>query len=96
MSIFRVLHEKIDSRVRGSWWEGYANPAVERLIDQARTTISPEAREELYRQCYRLLQQDPPWLYLYNHRRVIGLRSDHPGWRMRTDGVLDVRSLPPL
>lgn len=96
MSVFRVLHEKIDSRVRGSWWEGYANPAVERLIDQARATVSPEARQELYRQCYRLLREDPPWLYLYNHRRVIGLRGDHPGWRMHTDGVLDVRTLPPL
>jgi len=96
MSVFRVLHEKIDSRVRGSWWEGYANPAVERLIDQARATVEPEAREVFYRECYRLLQQDPPWLYLYNHRRVIGLRGDHPGWRMHTDGVLDVRRLPPL
>lgn len=96
MSVFRVLHEKIDSRVRGAWWEGYANPAVERLIDEARATVSSEKREALYRQCYRLLQQDPPWLYLYNHRRVIGLRGDHPGWRMHTDGVLDVRALPPL
>lgn len=96
MSVFRVLHEKIDSRVRGAWWEGYSNPAVERLIDQARATVVREAREALYRQCYRLLQQDPPWLYLYNHRRVIGLRGDHPGWRMHTDGVLDVRALPPL
>ncbi|WP_406857647.1 ABC transporter substrate-binding protein [Alsobacter sp. KACC 23698] len=94
MSVFRVLHEKVDSRVRGSWWQGYSNPAVERLIDLARVTTSNAAREELYRQCYRLLQQDPPWLYLYNHRRVIGLRGRHPDWRMRSDGVVDVRALP--
>lgn len=96
MSVFRVLHEKIDSRVRGSWWEGYANPAVEELLDRARRTVSAEAREKLYRQCYRLLQQDPPWLYLYNHRRVIGLRGHHPAWRMRRDGVVDIRALPAL
>lgn len=94
MSAFRVLHEKIDARVRGSWWEGYHNPEVERLIDLGRRTVAPEPREAIYQQCYRLLQQDPPWLYLYNHRRVIGLKGDYPGWAMRHDGVLDVRSLP--
>ncbi len=94
MSTFRVLHEKIDSRVRGSWWEGYANPAVEALIDLARRATDDAAREALYRECYRRLQQDPPWIYLYNHRQTVGLRGEHPGWVMPRDGVLDVRALP--
>lgn len=94
MSAFRVLHEKIDARVRGSWWEGYHNPAVERLIDEGRRTVDPARREAIYQQCYRLLQQDPPWLYLYNHRRVVALKGDHPHWSMRRDGILDVRRLP--
>ena len=94
MSVFRVLHEKIDARVRGSWWEGYHNPEVEGLIDRARATTAPAARTALYRQCFRLLQQDPPWLYLYNHHRTIGLRGSHPQWSMRPDGVIDVRRLP--
>jgi peptide/nickel transport system substrate-binding protein len=94
MSTFRVLYEKIDSRIRGSWWEGYANPAVEDLIDRARRTPEDAAREGLFQECYRRLQDDPPWLYLYNHRRGIGLRGVHPGWTMRRDGVLDVRGLP--
>ena len=94
MSVFRVLHEKIDARVKGSWWEGYENREVEALIDRARATVDPTARAELHRRCYRLLQQDPPWLYLYLHRRTIGFRGAHPGWTMRPDGVLDVRRLP--
>jgi peptide/nickel transport system substrate-binding protein len=94
MSVFRVLHEKIDSRIRGSWWEGYANAAVEALIDRARRTPDDAAREAIFQDCYRRLQDDPPWLYLYNHRRGIGLRGDHPGWTMRHDGVLDIRCLP--
>ncbi|MFY7960897.1 MAG: ABC transporter substrate-binding protein [Elsteraceae bacterium] len=94
MSAFRVLHEKIDARVKGSWWEGYENRAIEALIDQARRTVDPAARTALHRQCFRLLQQDPPWLYLYLHRRTIALRGAHPTWRMRPDGVLDVRRLP--
>jgi peptide/nickel transport system substrate-binding protein len=94
MSCFRVLHEKIDSRVRGSWWEGYANPKVEQLLDLARRTVAADRRLEIQREVYRLLQQDPPWLYLYNHRRVVGLAGRHPGFSMRRDGVLDVRRLP--
>jgi peptide/nickel transport system substrate-binding protein len=94
MSAFRVLHEKIDARVKGSWWEGYENREVEALIDRARRTIDPAARTALHRQCFRLLQQDPPWLYLYLHHRTIALRGAHPGWTMRPDGVLDVRRLP--
>lgn len=96
MSTFRVLHEKVDSRVRGSWWEGYANPAVEALIDRARRTVDDAARESLFQECYRLLQADPPWLYLYNHRRGIALKGAHQGWAMRRDGILDIRCLPAL
>jgi peptide/nickel transport system substrate-binding protein len=93
MSCFRVLHEKIDSRVRGSWWEGYENPAAERLMDCARRTVARDARLAIQREIYRLLQQDPPWIYLYNHRRTIGIAGRHPSFAMRADGVLDVRRL---
>ncbi|MCZ8374443.1 MAG: ABC transporter substrate-binding protein [Beijerinckiaceae bacterium] len=96
MSVYRVLYEKVDSRIRGSWWEGYANPAVEALIDRARRTPDDAAREAIFRDCYRRLQEDPPWLYLYNHRRGIALKGAHTGWAMRRDGVLDVRCLPAL
>lgn len=95
MSTFRVLHEKIDSRVQGSWWLGYANPAVEAWLDRARTTLDAAGRAALYRACYTALQADPPWLFCYQHRKRVGLRGRHVGWSMRPDGVLDVRHLPP-
>jgi peptide/nickel transport system substrate-binding protein len=94
MSTFRVLHEKIDSRVQGSWWLGYRNPAVETLIDQACATVDATARTALYRACFTALQQDPPWLFCYQHRKRLGLRGRHPSWLMRPDGVIDVRRLP--
>lgn len=96
MSTFRVLHEKIDSRVAGAWWQGYRNPEAEALMDLACTTVDDRAREALYRKCYRSLQDDPPWLYLYNHTRHVGLAGRHSGWRMRADGILDLRTLPPF
>jgi peptide/nickel transport system substrate-binding protein len=96
MSTYRVLREKIDSRVAGAWWQGYRNPEIEALIDTARITTAPLAREKLYRHCYEILREDPAWLTLYNHTRWIGLVGDHPTWRPRADGILDIAGLPKL
>jgi len=91
MSSFRVLCEKVDSRVRGSWWEGYRNPEIEALLYRARMTVDRAQRFEIYRQIYRLLQQDPPWLYVYNHHRRVGFAGSAPAGAVREDGILDVR-----
>ncbi len=96
MSTFRVLYEKIDSRIAGAWWQGYENAQVEALIDAGRRTPDAAARAALYRQAYRLLQQDPPWLTLYNPMRAILLAGDHPGFAMPADGVPDMRALPAM
>lgn len=92
LSTFRVLAEKIDSRVAGSWWLGYRNAAVEALLDQARAATQAAGRSALYRRCYRLLQDDPPWLVLYTHRKTAAAR---PPWKLafRDDGVLNVRAI---
>ena len=92
LSTFRVLAEKIDSRVAGSWWLGYRCAAVEALIDRARAATDAASRSGLYRGCYRLLQDDPAWLTLYTHRKTAAARAP---WRLafRDDGVLDVRAI---
>lgn len=96
MSTYRVLFEKIDSRIAGSWWQGYANPEIETLIDTGRVTTDRAARADIWKQAYALLQDDPAWLTLYNPVRVIGLAGDHPDFSMPADGVIDVAQLPPL
>lgn len=94
MSTYRVLYEKIDSRVAGSWWQGYANPRIEALIDRGRVTTDRAARAAIWRDAYALLQEDPAWLTLYNPVRVIGLAGAHPAFAMPADGVIDVARLP--
>ncbi len=96
MSTYRVLFEKIDSRVAGSWWQGYANKEIETLIDKGRRTTDRAARAEVWRRAYALLQQDPAWLTLYNPLRVIGIAGRHPDFKMAADGVIDVARLPDL
>jgi ABC-type transport system substrate-binding protein len=94
MSTFRVLYEKIDARVAGSWWQGYHNAQAEALLDQGRRETDSATRAAIYAQAYRVLQDDPPWLTLYNPRRTMGLAGAHPGFAMPVDGVIDVTALP--
>jgi peptide/nickel transport system substrate-binding protein len=94
MSTFRVLYEKLDARVRGSWWQGYHNEKVERLIDAARSTVDAEARARIYAEAYAEVQTDPAWLTLYNPMKITGLRGIHPGFALASDAVMDFASLP--
>ncbi len=94
MSTFRVLYEKIDARVAGSWWQGYHNASAEALLDRGRREADSAARAAIYTQAYRVLQDDPPWLTLYNPLRTMGLAGAHPGYAMPVDGVIDVTALP--
>jgi peptide/nickel transport system substrate-binding protein len=94
MSTFRVLSEKIDARVAGSWWQGYRNPAVEALLDRARVETDRAARAAIFAQAYAVLQDDPPWLTLYNPLRTLGIAGCHRSFAMPVDGVIDVNVLP--
>ncbi|MDX5357482.1 MAG: ABC transporter substrate-binding protein [Rhodobacterales bacterium] len=96
LSTFRVLYEKIDARIAGSWWEGYHNPKVEALIDQGRATTDDAARAAIYARAYALMQADPPWLTLYNPIKITGLRGRHPGFALPVDAVIRVADLPAL
>ena len=94
MSTFRVLYEKIDARVAGSWWQGYHNPGVEALLDRARRETDPATRAAIYAEAYCSLQGDPPWLTLYNPLRTLGLSGAHPDFTLPVDCVIDVTALP--
>jgi peptide/nickel transport system substrate-binding protein len=66
MSTFRLLQEKINSRVQGPWWQGYSNREVESLIDKAQTVIDDTKRQKIYRQAYQIIRDDAAWIFLYN------------------------------
>lgn len=94
LSTYRVLVEKIDARVRGSWWQGWHDPAIEALIDRGRVTVDAGARAALYAQAYEIMQDDPPWLTLYNPIKATGLRGRHPEFALPVDTVLPLARLP--
>jgi peptide/nickel transport system substrate-binding protein len=91
LSTFRVLKEKVDARFAGSWWQGYHNAEVETILDKARSTIDSNRRQGMYKQCFRLLNEDPPWLYLYNYKNITCRARQFSNWQPPAHGVIDPR-----
>ena len=89
-STFRVLNDKISSRVRGTWWQGYDDPVAERLMSAAFHHVAPTDREAAYRACLHHLAGNPPWLYLVHPILVAGVRPGTAGFALDNRGVLSV------
>lgn len=61
---YQTLHS---SQIEGGDnWIRWANPEADALIDQARATIDPAARAELWRRLHRLIHEQQPCTYLLN------------------------------
>jgi peptide/nickel transport system substrate-binding protein len=87
-STYRVLREKIHSGLAGPWWEGYRNPEVDSLIEEAERTFSTADRQATYRRIYRLIRDDAPWIFLYRPTRYWAAGPAMAGWEPRADGLL--------
>jgi len=90
LSSFRVLREKLHSRVAGPWWQGYANVEVDALLDAASATADELLRQALYRRSYRLIRDDAPWVFLYRPAYRWASRSGE-GWSPTPVGWVQVR-----
>ena len=44
LSTFRVMREKLDDRMQGSWWQGYGNDELNALVDEAAGTADVATR----------------------------------------------------
>ena len=88
LSTFRVLREKVQSTLRGPWWQGYENETVNALIKQAQATFPDGERQAIYRQVYALIHDDAPWIFLYRPTYFWGVGSKLADWKPRPDGLL--------
>ncbi|MCW4012788.1 MAG: ABC transporter substrate-binding protein [Candidatus Bathyarchaeota archaeon] len=88
LSTFRVLREKIHSGFKGPWWEGYSNPEVDRLINEAQRTFDTEKRGKIYQQVFQLIHDDAPWLFLYRPTYYWAVSDKLKEWRPASTGIL--------
>jgi peptide/nickel transport system substrate-binding protein len=73
-----------DAIAGGYNWGSYANPEVDRLIDEVRRQVRPEDAEPLLHRLQAILHQDQPHTFLVEPERLNGLR----------ERLQDVRSNP--
>jgi peptide/nickel transport system substrate-binding protein len=93
LSSIRVLCEKIHSGLQGPWWQGYQNPTVDLLIDQARATTDDAARRALYQRAYGMIHVDAPWVFLYSPVLYYGVGPQMAGWQPGWDGLIKPSNL---
>jgi len=87
-STYRVLREKLHSGMRGPWWQGYSNENVNNLIDRAQATTDVTKRRRLYREAYRIIHDDAPWVFLYSLKEFWGMGSRARDWTIGIDGLI--------
>jgi peptide/nickel transport system substrate-binding protein len=88
LSTVRVLREKLHSELHGPWWQGYHNPEVNALLDRALTTVDVQVREQIYRQAYRRIRDDAPWVFLYEPQLFWAAGARMRDWRPSADGLI--------
>jgi peptide/nickel transport system substrate-binding protein len=65
----------------------YANPAVDKLVDQARYELDPARRKELYAKALRIVHDDAPWLFLFQYEDLYAT-SRRLQWQPRPDEAI--------
>jgi peptide/nickel transport system substrate-binding protein len=72
---------------------GYANPTVDKLLDDARGTTDLAKRRELYARMWPILRTDLPRTYLWSPRNIVGMSAKLTGFRPVPDGMIRLQGL---
>ncbi|MFB0844597.1 ABC transporter substrate-binding protein [Paenibacillus oleatilyticus] len=65
--------QSFNSKYKGSFTDtnGYSNPKVDELVAKAVGTLDIEKRKQAYKELYKELSDDPPYILL-NYRKILG------------------------
>lgn len=69
---------------------GYNNPAVDKILDQARQSQSLAERRALYAKVVQMTEKDAPIVYLYRQSNLTGVSNTVKGVQVFPDGVVRV------
>jgi peptide/nickel transport system substrate-binding protein len=82
--IFHSKNVPPEGQNRGS----YANPRVDQLIMEGRSTFDREKRKQIYAEVQKILQEDLPYLSLYHQQNVTVMRNNIDGYVTYPAGFL--------
>ncbi len=94
LSTYRVLQEKVSSRVEGTWWQGVRDGGADERIEAAHLSIDGEARQDAYNRCLTWLHGNPHWFYLYHPVKLYAHRKGLPGIEVDHAGIIRLDAAP--
>jgi peptide/nickel transport system substrate-binding protein len=81
----RVLSSQSTANAAGDGNGGYANPEADQLLDEARATLDPALRAELYDRLQQIAARDVPTSPLYDESEVVAHRTGVRGLGQRVN-----------
>jgi peptide/nickel transport system substrate-binding protein len=72
---------------------GYANPAVDELIEKAAVTLDEEERRAIYAELNQVLHDDAPWVFMWNPEDIYGAVNSLDGFAPNGVGYFYVKDL---
>ena len=77
----------------GSLGGAYSNPDYDAILEEARSTVDPEARLELYHQAVQIIHDDPAAIYLHQQVDLYAHRNRVQGFAPRPDEMIDLSTI---
>ncbi|MFM8252219.1 MAG: ABC transporter substrate-binding protein [Planctomycetota bacterium] len=72
MDPFQIWHGSQADAPDSSNSVGYANPEVDKLIEQLRVTMDEDKQSEIYKQIHRIIYDDQPYVFLFRDMATAG------------------------
>jgi len=72
-------------------FQGYSNPQVDQLLDDARTETDDTARKGLYDDAAKQIVDDASYIYLYNPDVTVAWAPEVEGYEARADRAIRFR-----
>lgn len=69
-------------------FQGYSNPALDELLDAARTEVDENARKALYDQAATIIVDEASYIYLYNPDSIDAWNPNVVGYETRGDNAV--------
>jgi peptide/nickel transport system substrate-binding protein len=81
LSLFTNFHS---SSTYAKVWQGYKNDKLDKILEEARTTMDPAKRAKLCTEAQKILQDDSPYLWGYAIQDIYAI-NNRIEWTPRTD-----------
>lgn len=72
---------------------GFSDPAIDKLLDEARLHNNLGARRQIYAKVWVEVRNKMPLIYLWALKNIVGMRKDVEGFRQVPDGIIRLQGM---